>query len=101
MKVKFQPKTRSGKWSIGLFVSSILLVVASMVVAKMQKNTIEFPNPMNSPLLGSLLYLTFITSILASVMGLIAVIKKGERSILVFLAIPNLIYIMIYNLIFR
>lgn len=54
MKVKFQPKTHSGKWSIGLFVSSILLVVASMVVAKMQKNTIEFPNPMNSPLLGSL-----------------------------------------------
>ncbi|MBP1744515.1 MAG: hypothetical protein H6Q58_1493 [Firmicutes bacterium] len=101
MKISFLPKTRSGKWSVVLFAAYAVLVAASKFVSEIQNNTIEYPNPFNSPLLGSLLYLTFFASFMASVIGLFAVFKKGERSILVFLAIPNLIYIMIYSTIFQ
>ncbi len=101
MKIAFMPKTRAGRWSVALFISFIALVIASMFVAEIQHNAIEYPNPINSPLLGSLLYLTFAASIMASIIGLIAVFKKGERSILVFLSIPNLVYIMIYATIFQ
>ena len=101
MNIPLLPKTPTGKWSVGLFVLFLPLVFESMFVSEMQNNTIEYPNPVNSPLLGGLLYLTFLASILASLFGMIAVFKKRERSLLVYLAIPNLLYIMIYSLIFQ
>jgi hypothetical protein len=88
MKTTLFPKKRAGNWSIILFISSIALWIAGHFIAIMQKNTIEFPNPINSPLLGTVIYLMFLTPIIASIIGLIAIIKKGERSILVYLSIP-------------
>ena len=57
-------------------------------VSQVTGNTIEYPNPVNSPLLGSIIYLTFAVVIAAAIIGLIAVIQKKDRSLLVFLSIP-------------
>lgn len=88
MKITFLPKTRSGKWSVALFVSFFILAILGTAISALQKNTIEYPNPINSPLLGTLIYLTFSASIIASIAGLIAIRKNNERSILVYLVIP-------------
>ena len=48
---------------------------------------------MNSPFSGSVIYLAFTAAILASLMGILAVKKDHERSLLVFLLIlPGLFF---------
>ncbi len=98
MKITLLPKKRAGNWSVILFIASIALWIAGYFIGKIQKNTIEFPNPINSPLLGTVLYLMFLVPIIASIIALIAVIKKGERSILVYLSIPIGIILFIFLL---
>lgn len=88
MKNRFLPQTSKGKWAVGLFVASLVLGIAGNRISDAIGNTIEYPNPINSPLLGSVIYLTFTAAILASLMGILAVKKDHERSILVFLLIP-------------
>lgn len=88
MKFIIQPKTRTGKYSVVLFIVFILLATAAGIISSVQKNTIEYPTPLNSPLLGTAIYLMFTAAIIASVIGLIAVRKNNERSILVYISIP-------------
>lgn len=88
MKIIFLPETRAGKWSLVSFIAFILLAIAGGLISSVQGNTIEYPNPINSPLLGTTIYLMFSAAIIASVAGLIAVMKKNERSILVYICIP-------------
>jgi hypothetical protein len=88
MKITIIHKTRSGKWSAIFFIAFILLAIAGGVISSAQGNTIEYPNPINSPLLGTTIYLMFSAAIIASVAGLIAVRKNDERSIFVYISIP-------------
>jgi hypothetical protein len=60
MKMKIVPKTLQGRRALFfpfLFVTS---GGASTLVSSITDNKIEYPNPLNSPLLGTLIYLTFI-----------------------------------------
>lgn len=88
MKVLSLPKTRAGRWAAGLLAAFVALAILGGVISARIGNTIEYPNPINSPLLGSVIYLMFGAVIAAAAMGLIAVIRDKERSILVFAAIP-------------
>lgn len=92
MKKKFLPKTHSGKWSVGLFISFIVIsVFVSMMPDRLKAP--DFPNPFETPLFASLIYLHLIAAIGASITGLRSVIKNNERSLLVFISIPlGLIY---------
>ena len=94
MKFPILPKTSKGKWTVILFVAALVLGVAGNRISSAIGNTIEYPNPINSPLLGSVIYLTFASAILASVMGILAVRKEHERSLLVYLLIlPGLFFV--------
>ncbi|MEN6328210.1 MAG: hypothetical protein ABFD18_18630 [Syntrophomonas sp.] len=88
MKITIQPKTRAGKWSVVLFIVFILLAMAAGIISSVQENTIEYPTPLNSPLLGTTIYLMFTAAIIASIASLIAVRKNNERSIFVYISIP-------------
>ncbi len=89
MKMTFLPKTPAGKWSVSLFIAFIALAVAGGMISSIQGKTIEYPNPFNSPLLGTVIYLMFSSVIIASITGLIAVKKNNDNSILVYLSIPH------------
>lgn len=88
MKSIFLPKSRIGKWAVCLFAAFIILAMVGGLIAAAIVNPIEYPNPINSPLLGSVIYLMFASAIAASVMGIIAVKKAKERAVLVYLSIP-------------
>ncbi len=88
MKIRIQPETRAGKCSVALFIVYIILAMAAGIISSVQENTIEYPTPLNSPLLGTAIYLMFIAAIIASITGIIAVRKNNERSILVYISIP-------------
>jgi len=88
MKVTVLPKSRAGKFSVSFFVAFIGLAVAGSVISSAQGNTVEYPNPFNSPLLGTVIYLMFSAAIIASIAGIIAIKKSDERSILVYIALP-------------
>ena len=88
MKNRLLPQTSKGEWSVSLFAAFLVLGIAANRISSAIGNSIEYPNPINSPLLGSVIYLAFTAAILASLMGILAVKKDQERSILVFLLIP-------------
>lgn len=93
MKNRLLPQTFKGKWSVALFVAFLVLGVAGNRISDAIGNTIEYPNPINSPLLGSVIYLAFAAAMLASVMGILAVRKDRERSLLVYLfMLPGLFF---------
>lgn len=93
MKTTLLPKTRTGKWAVAMFIVFIALMIAAVTISSMQDNNVEYPNPFNNLLLGSVIYLMFFAAIIASIAGLIAVKKNNERSFLVYLSIPlSLLY---------
>ena len=100
MKPTFLPKTVPGKASVISFISGIVLGVASKAISSVINNQIEYPNPLNSPLLGSTIYLTFTALIFAALIGLFAVIRKKERAISVYVIIPPGIFILFVVIVF-
>ena len=79
------PKTKLGKWSVGLIVAFFLLLATGMfVVSVLGQSGGEtfFDNPVISiPMLGG-----GASAIMAFLTGIVAIIKDKERAILVFLA---------------
>ena len=79
MKIDFMPKTRSGKWSVGLNAFFLIVISISVLLVKV---------------LGILSYddhwwditvpLVFSASIAAFILGIIAIRKNKEPSILVY-----------------
>jgi len=67
--------------------TSLCLAAAAGVISSVQKNTIEYPNPINSPLLGTTIYLMFLAGIIAAIVGVIAVVNGNEHSILVYVSL--------------
>lgn len=87
MKITILPKTLLGKRSVYLFIIFIALAITGSVVSNVQGNTIEYPNPINSPLLGTIIYLTFIMAAIAFIIGLKAYFKNKERAIMLYIII--------------
>jgi len=87
MKTTILPKTPVGKRSVYLFIIFIALSITGSIISNVQGNTIEYPNPINSPLLGTTIYLTFIIAAIAFITGLMAFFKSKERAILVYIII--------------
>ena len=100
VKTTFLPKTVPGKTSVVTFLLDIVLGFASSLISDAINNQIEFPNPLNSPLLGSTLYLTFAALIFAALAGLVAVIQKKERAVSVYVIIPPGVVMLIVLFVF-
>lgn len=88
MKRSVLPATYRGKFSVILFAGFLILGLAANQISRVSNNTIEYPNPFNSPLLGSVIYLAFGCIIASAAVGLLAVRKDQEPSWLVRLLIP-------------
>jgi hypothetical protein len=79
------PKTTIGKWSVGLIGAFFILLMAGSLVASATGGGGEtfFDNiPLSLTMLGAV-----VSGVLAGVVGLVAVIKKRERAVLVYIAI--------------
>jgi hypothetical protein len=87
MKITIFPKTPAGKRSVYFFIVFIVLSITASIISNLQGNNIEYPNPINSPLLGTTIYLSFIMAAIAFITGLKAVIKSKERAVLVYIII--------------
>jgi hypothetical protein len=91
MKITFLPRTHLGKWSVILAIVSFILIVVGSVFP-MEYGITGFKMFIQNPLLTIITILLSFVSIATSIMGLISVIKNKERSILVFLAIPSVLF---------
>lgn len=86
MKITLLPKTRLGKQSIIFTIASWILFVVGSVMPS-ETGYSGFESIIQNPLQAIITVLIFAVSIMAFIVGLISIIKKQERSILVFLAI--------------
>ena len=80
MRISILPKTLLGRWSVGLAIAFILVVVFNIL----SQQRINFES--GSVALRIFFIALCITGIGSLVTGLISIIKSKERSILVFLA---------------
>jgi len=87
MKTEFLPKTKIGQWSVILFIVFILLTFLGTYLSRVLNNDIEYPNPINSPILGTTIYLTFIIAGAAFITGIRAFLKYKERAITVYIVL--------------
>jgi hypothetical protein len=88
MRISILPKSLLGWWSVGLVVASILFFVLFQVILG--------PGPdYNMPLAYTLTIVLAGIAVAAFVIGLISIIKRGERSILVFVAMAIGLYSLI------
>lgn len=91
MKLTILPKTYSGKLAVILeIISIILFVVGSVLPSKLGYSGIDIIR--NNPLQAIITVMIFAVGIGAAILGLTAVIKKKERSIIVFIVILTGLY---------
>lgn len=86
MKVTFLPETTQGKWSIIMMISSLFLFILGSILP-WKEGYSGFEIIIQNPVQGILTVLMFAVGIATLLLALISIIKKKERSILVFLAI--------------
>ena len=82
MRLSFVPKTRLGKWSVELNTFFLMVIIISIILVNM---------------LGLLSYddhwwdvtvpIIFFANIAAFILGIIAIIKNKERSVLVYISV--------------
>ena len=87
MKITLSPTTKLGKWSIGLCIAFlILMVIVFMSVIFSAKD--EISENFFEPLWPAVtLLIAGACEMIASVLGVVSIIKNKERSILVFFAV--------------
>jgi len=84
MKILFIPITRLGKWSTGLFLAFLVLIISfAFFVASGRRDSLSFTNGL---LLTIPVFLIGISGISAFFTGIISIIKSRERAPLVFLS---------------
>ena len=84
MRVNFAPKTRFGKWSVGLIIAFFLLLMFFyLLVASGQRGGATF---FSNLVLAVPMLFAGICGISSFFAGIIGIIKMKERSVLVFLA---------------
>lgn len=86
MKITFLPTTKLGKCTIGLIISLILFFLLAAAIATLGRqtggDTLTANNYIAIPML-----LAAVSGVSAFMIGLIAVLKYKERSLIVFLSI--------------
>ncbi len=88
MRITVLPKTSLGWWSVGLCVASILFFALFVVILG--------PGPdYNMPLAYTLTVVLTGISVAAFVIGLLSIMKRKERSILVFVAMAIGLYSLV------
>jgi hypothetical protein len=93
MRVTILPKTPLGKWSTGLVVAFVVLLVAFLLlVASGQRGGETF---FSNLVLTIPMLLAGTSGMLAFLTGLVGVIRNRERSLLVFLAMSIGLYVLI------
>lgn len=91
MKITFLPKTKLGKWSVILMISSwILFIVGSVLPWKPGYSGFEII--VQNPLQGIITILMLVVGIASFGTALISVTREREHSLLVFLAILVSLY---------
>ncbi|OGZ33851.1 MAG: hypothetical protein A2Y98_02120 [Candidatus Portnoybacteria bacterium RBG_19FT_COMBO_36_7] len=97
MKIDFMPKTRSGKWSMWLNAFFLVAIAISIILVNV---------------LGLLSYddhwwdvtvpIVFFASIVAFILGIIAIIKNKEHSALVYVSVTigllTILFILLHSL---
>ena len=91
------PKTKLGKWSVGLNAFFLIAIAASLILVKVLK-ILSFDNYWWDVTVG----IIFPASIIALIIGILAVVKNKERSIWVNLSILvgvcTVLFILLHSL---
>ncbi|MBI2848533.1 MAG: hypothetical protein HYX88_00170 [Chloroflexi bacterium] len=88
------PRTRLGKWSVGLIVIFFLLFATfQLLVASGQGGGATF---FNNLVLTVPIVFAGIAGVLAFLTGIVGIIKSRERSVLVFLAAAMGLFILVF-----
>lgn len=82
MKYSVKPRTRLGKWSVGLHTFFLIVIIASIILVKIY-GILSFDDHW----WDVTVLVAFPASIIALITGIRAVRKNKERSVLVFLSI--------------
>lgn len=85
MKVKIMPKTLQGRRALFFSFLFVTSGAASTLVSSITDNKIEYPNPLNSPLLGTLIYLTFVLAFITFFYTAKALLKYKDQTVLLYL----------------
>ncbi len=88
MRISILPKAALSWWSVGLVLASLLLFVVSQAILGLGPD-------FNMPLAYGLTAVLAAIAVAAFVTGLISVIRRKERSIIVFLAMAISLYSLI------
>ena len=97
MKIDFMPKTRSGKWSVWLNAFFLIAIVISIILVNVL-GLLSFDDhwwDVTVPIV-------FFASIIAFILGIIAVRKNKERSALVYasviIGLLSILFIFLHSL---
>ncbi|MFH1236675.1 MAG: hypothetical protein V1685_07160 [Parcubacteria group bacterium] len=90
-KLSFLPKTKLGKWSLGLIIAMPILLMLGGLLAGSMYESVEAGNGLvddltKRPLLAVAALSGALAGVMAFLTGLIAIIKQKERVILVYLS---------------
>lgn len=94
------PKTKLGKWSVGLIIAScVLFGLLQLLAVSGQKGGESFSDNLLLAIPG---FSTAIAGIMAFITGIISIIKSKERSVLVFVStfIGFLVLFVIFGIVF-
>ncbi|HEX6914276.1 MAG TPA: hypothetical protein VF145_03495 [Chitinophagaceae bacterium] len=92
------PATPAGQWSLFLGIAFLLCFGAFWLMEAIDLNREPVPSFFSNPLLSIPLFLAGVTATLSAVFGLMAIIAKHERSVLVFLSVATGIAVFLFSM---
>jgi len=97
MKTNFMPKTRSGKWSVWLNAFFLIIIATSIILVNVL-SVLSYDDhwwDVTAPLV-------FFASIVAFIIGIIAIRKNKERSVFVYTSVVigllTILFILLHSL---
>mgnify|MGYP003586391552 CR=1 FL=1 len=100
MNIILKPTTPKGKWALGLFLLFLVAGGAASLLSSLLGSNQEYPTLQSDPLLAAAIYMSFAAAIVAALLGILAVWREKERSLLVYLSIPMGLFLLLGLLIF-
>lgn len=100
MNIILKPRTPKGKWALGLFLLFLAAGGAASLLSRILENSQEYPTLQSDPLLAASIYVSFAAAIAAALLGILAVWREKERSLLVYLSIPMGLFLLLGLLVF-
>ena len=89
---KIKPKTKLGKWSVGLNILFLIVIITSVVLVKIL-GILSFNDTW-----WDITAIIFFASISALIIGIIAIIKSKEHSVFVYISILLSILVILFLL---